>query len=302
MRTRTYETFKNFLLEVLPEYIDEEFGIDETFKGNSKVEKLVVKNETVSPAFMLQKLYEEFLETPVAELDDFLAKIAEEVRYNLEQTRKYDAESIKGLLDWDSAKGKIMCCLMNHAENEEFLETVPHRDFLDLAIVYRCVEDIGESAAHSMVITNGLMVYMGVDENTLYETAMDNDFSVECRSIAEMLGFPEPEVPMWSMTNKNKYMGANVMLRKDVLKEIAERFGSDIYILPSSIHDLIAVPAVKANVRDLQMMVDDINRKEVDYDERLSNNVYKYSRNTDEVTQETFCYHGLDGRPLLKAI
>ena len=59
---------------------------------------------------------------------------------------------------------------------------------------------------------------------------------------------------------------------------------SDLIILPSSIHEVLLLP-YEANLsfQELTDMVSHINRAEVPVEDRLSDQVYLYSRNLDSV-------------------
>lgn len=58
---------------------------------------------------------------------------------------------------------------------------------------------------------------------------------------ATMEGFPQDGPVMYVMTNPKKRFGAAVILQEKYLENVAEQIGGSYYILPSSIHELIAV-------------------------------------------------------------
>ena len=73
--------------------------------------------------------------------------------------------------------------------------------------------------------------------------------------------------------------GAGTILYDGVLKRFAEKAGCDIYILPSSLHEVLLVPGtMKISVDDLKEMVKDVNRTVVSAEDFLSDNVYVYRR------------------------
>ena len=71
------------------------------------------------------------------------------------------------------------------------------------------------------------------------------------------------------------------MLFPEELKKIADDWGCDLYILPSSVHEVIVLPDLKEEVETLREMVCDVNENQVDKVERLSNSVYHYIRESD---------------------
>ena len=58
--------------------------------------------------------------------------------------------------------------------------------------------------------------------------------------------------------------GASVILSPKILKEFSEEMGcSEIFILPSSINEVILVPADRGDASSLRAIVQEVNRTEV---------------------------------------
>ena len=79
--------------------------------------------------------------------------------------------------------------------------------------------------------------------------------------------------------------GASVMLYKDPLRDFANYMGHDLYILPSSIHEVILLldDEYVQSSEELREMVRETNRIVVDREEILSDHVYYYDREKDEI-------------------
>ena len=59
----------------------------------------------------------------------------------------------------------------------------------------------------------------------------------------------------------------------------------DLIILPSSIHEVLLLPDDgDISYAEMSRLVTHINRSEVPKEDRLSNQVYLYSRNTGDIT------------------
>ena len=85
--------------------------------------------------------------------------------------------------------------------------------------------------------------------------------------------------PMIILTNDKKYNGAGVILCDAVLKAVYRKIG-EFYILPSSIHEVILVPANAVDPTALAAMVKTINATQVAEEEQLSDDVYVYNGKT----------------------
>ena len=72
--------------------------------------------------------------------------------------------------------------------------------------------------------------------------------------IAEMmLGEIPPEQTMWVISNSKGINGAVNMLYENELHDLAENLGSDLYILPSSVHEVLAVSSEMGSPEELTM-------------------------------------------------
>ena len=92
-----------------------------------------------------------------------------------------------------------------------------------------------------------------------------------------------PETPFYVLTNQNGINGAACILYKDVIKNFAEGMDRNILILPSSIHEVLLLPDDElVSYNDLAHLVTFINQTEVPAQDRLSNQVYRYSRSEDD--------------------
>lgn len=81
---------------------------------------------------------------------------------------------------------------------------------------------------------------------------------------------------MLILSNETKFNGATAITNKAVLDLACERLGAEtIYILPSSIHEVLAV--AMGDPDELRNMVCEVNDTQVVPQERLSYNVYKYT-------------------------
>ena len=96
------------------------------------------------------------------------------------------------------------------------------------------------------------------------------------------------ECQMYVLTNSSKIQGAACMFYPHVLEMIGEILKEDFYILPSSIHEVILVPSDRIdNPSDLFTMVEDANRTVVALGDILSDSVYYYNREKNQIVPVT---------------
>jgi hypothetical protein len=89
---------------------------------------------------------------------------------------------------------------------------------------------------------------------------------------------------MYILTNQKGINGASCLLYENVIRQFAQKINSDLYILPSSIHEIILIPNdISMNKETFTKMVEDVNRTQVAAEEVLSDHVYHYSRENDRI-------------------
>ena len=200
---------------------------------------------------------------------------------------------IKDFESFETASARIAYKLINYDANKAFLELVPHRRVLDLAVIYYYLTDIAGDAMASAVIKNEHLDMWQTDEKTLYKIARANTPQLLPKRLQSMQEVLNGVIPfeygvgdkcldiMYVLTNDKGINGATCMVYPHVLSEFANRIQEDLYILPSSIHEIIIVPKTMiSNVADIRNLVSFINDTEVSEDEVLSDTVYYFERHS----------------------
>ena len=199
--------------------------------------------------------------------------------------RSCEAEQVfKELNDvssWKNLKEYVLPVVVNYERNAEMLQYIPHEQFLDLAISYKLIiEDV------SAVVTNEVMKCWGVQKEELHKSAMENLCKTVPR-IQKLTDFllpnvavlmPELDLQLYMISNEECYFGAAMMLNQEVLDRVCNMIGEECYVLPCSVHEILAVPKGKHDLKELQSMVKEINTKSLEPEMYLSDNVYAYSR------------------------
>lgn len=202
-------------------------------------------------------------------------------------------------MEWENVKDKIVIKLVNYEQNREVLSDAPHRRFLDLAVVFQCFIGTTAKANGTILIHDTHMRLWNVTAEDLYSSAMQNMprlFRYDIKSMADVMqellegeeleDFEEvkDKCSMFVLTNQCKLNGAAAMYCEDIFKNFADRIGYDLYILPSSIHELILVPAADdSDKEELSQMVRDVNLTLLP-EEVLSDHAYYFSRETGKIT------------------
>ena len=89
---------------------------------------------------------------------------------------------------------------------------------------------------------------------------------------------------MYIITNSYYTNGAAAMLYPGVLARCADMLDGDIYIIPSSIHEVLFVKAGnEVDAKDIIECIILANKNIVKKSEKLSDNLYIYRRREDKV-------------------
>ena len=201
-------------------------------------------------------------------------------------------------IEWRNVKDIICPKIINYGANRELLNSVPYRKVCDLAVVYYAVVDICENGVASILLRNEHLKLWGKTEADLYELALENyrrifsitsrnldDIILELMNCKEDISFDENTiVPMIVVTNNKKLNGAAAILFPDELQKIADKIGADLYILPSSVHEIILLSTDNTmTVDELKETVRFVNSNELRQEEVLSDNVYLFDRHNPSI-------------------
>lgn len=155
-------------------------------------------------------------------------------------------------------KERVVMMLINTEQNQELLKEAPNRPFRDLSIIYRFLVDMETDGIQTALVTDKLAEYVGMSEQEMYEAAVSNTYrfftpvvknmsdvlrdmlladGIEPEVANMMVGGMPPEKSMYVITNARGIHGAVSMLYENELQKLAEQLDSDLYIMPSSVHE-----------------------------------------------------------------
>lgn len=297
-----YTSFVSFIKDEVTDRMGQGYNIRlfKVMKNNAlELDSLVVlkEGENIAPNIYLNAYYDSYIEgTPLTEILDRLCMVYSNCAIPIVQP---DFEYTLELM-----KPYIFFRLVSIERNKKLLTQVPHTKFLDLALTFHCLVRSEAEGIGTIRITNEHIEQWGISCDELKDLAEENTkrlFPPVIRTMEEVIedllysdedddkvldyGAEDEDIyPMYILTNQKGINGATCLIYEDVIKEFAKLIKSDLYILPSSIHEIILIPREGSEDKErLQRMVIDINSSQVPIEEVLSDRVYMYSLEKDAI-------------------
>ena len=249
---------------------------------------LAEKDNKVAPAVYLDSYFEDYRKGK--KIEDIVVEIVQ----IYERVRKHQQVDVQFFSDYQKAKERICYKLIHYQRNESLLSGVPHIRYLNLAVVFYYAYENPLLGNGTILIQNSHKESWKVTTEELFRQAKENterlfpaDLIKMEEIVEELLGVSLDEeklwdekelVPMFVLTNRQRMFGAISIFYPEVLKELAEKVDANLFILPSSVHEVILLPDAGAKAECLQEMVKDVNSTQVAAEEILSDSVYYYDR------------------------
>lgn len=304
----SYDTFISLITHQVKECLGDgyEVSVIKVTKNNSlDLESLIILRggEGVAPSIHLAPYYEAYQEG--VSFSGIVDRII----------RVYDNCSVPILCEgftysFEEMKPYITYRIVNYERNKKLLNITPHIKFLDLAITFHCLirddtegigtiritnehlqmwgkglEDISplakQNTKHLFPATIRPMdeVIRGLIEDEIFLDDEDNDFKEDLLNTIFQTAWDQKSNNMYVLSNQKGINGASCILYEGVLSEFSAKINADLYILPSSIHEVILVPALPGfSKEELTSMVQSVNEQEVPREDQLSDHIYFYSR------------------------
>ena len=268
------------------------------------IHKKNAQKAVLSPVVYVEGLYERFKNG--AEMSELVDSVIDTIDEDI--IDNFDARTLEFTYDWDKVRKFVRPKLINTGENQELLKCVPSVPFCNLSVIFyiQVHEIIGNNAGcMSIMINNDLKSFYDVTVEELFDEAVKNMEmdGISVRSITSVIfnlvsicddldGIDIPDLSesedqnMFVMTNSSRVFGAAAIVSKNVRAKLAEKFGMDCYILPSSIHELLVIPcSIEMGVDYMYKMVSDVNDSSVAEADLLATGVYLFHADTLEVEQ-----------------
>lgn len=260
--------------------------------------------DKASPTFYLPPLFEQCRKGRGVE--DIAGNIA--AAYHAQAVDMEElAGSLGDITSYGSIKDRIYFRLVNTGKNGAFLKNVLHFEVLDLSMVVYILVRADEGGIGSVPVQDRLLESWGIPAAEVKEQAERNTpllFPAKILHLASAMADilrdagaggvagleavaenrPEGAGP-YIMTNTKGINGFSTVLYPGALEDFAGQAGKNLYVLPSSVHEALLLPAdASMALRELQEMVREVNASVVAGADILSDTVYYYDRQKNELS------------------
>lgn len=243
----------------------------------------------VSPTIYLTPYYHRYLSG--VSLEDICSDILCTYRQQL-PVQDFDTSLFT---DFSKVKSRIIMRLVSYPRNGRMLSDVPFCRFYDLAIIFYCLLHADNENQASILVHNEHMELWETDTDTLCQLAKQNTPILLPRQVTPIntlleelsperyeersLSCADRDIPMYVISNCYRTNGASAILYGQLMHHLAQQMDSDLILLPSSIHEFIALPAEDdTDLVAFSQMVKEVNETQLADDEVLADHAYYYDR------------------------
>lgn len=184
-------------------------------------------------------------------------------------------------MKFEKVKDRISLRLINPRKTKYPVGNIPHTDFLDLTFIYYIIIRKDEDGIDTLLITNEDMKHWNMRSDELHRIALEN-FNEIFRM--RLYGPVQPAEKICMITTNYQVFGAAYMADLMMIGTFADVFDDDLCIIPSSMHEIIIVPAAGIEREHIDMMIREVNRQMVEDDEYLSDHMYLFSRKSGQIS------------------
>lgn len=287
---KSFEEFKQMVADTIKNYLPDSYKectvtIQNVDKPNGVfLTGIIVHLGTgIAPTVYLEPYYDlykrgEKVENVIRQIAEIICK--GELRIDGQEVRNFISEH------WRS---NVYMVLVNREHSASYIKNFVKRDLLDLCIVYDIQMEIGDERGN-VRITKDILRMLGVTEEEVYEAALKNTSEASqvlpIASVLAEMGMPVDEdfdmPPIMVVTNKEKIRGAACILANNVTQYL-NHIKTDLYVIPSSIHEMLVVPVDLEAGEGLRELIPQVNGTVVSQEEFLSDNLYIYRYQTGEL-------------------
>jgi hypothetical protein len=267
----------------------------EVSKNNGVIyHALLIKKEgeNVSPTIYIDGFYEKYKKG--AEKSSITGEI-------LSLYREYAPKEridVSFFTDFSNVCSHLTFKVANYEKNKKSLSDTPYKRIENLALVPICLVSDEVFGEGNIVIKNEHLRVWEISFEELWENTWENApriAPVKRKNLFEVVGktmgdelFSYEDLPqnMFVITNLQETFGASAVFYQGYLEELADEIGSDLVVIPSSVHETIVMcaPDDTSSLGGLTSMVKEVNSTVLTSEDYLSDSVYLYSREKKKLT------------------
>ena len=249
------------------------------------------KDEVLSPTIYLDGYYD--MLNSGHSYDEVFNIIAD----TYEKNRCRSGQIEKNFNDFSWVKEHLVMRLIGREQNRETLSNTPFIPFLDMALVFAVRLQVKSGIFGSALVRSDHAKSWETDASELFASAKKNAKKLlppVCRKLSDILAESSPEslialdgvdIPMHVLSNTEKSYGASVICYHGVVRELSDKLDDDLFIIPSSVHEVIAFPvSTGMDLDSLNETIRSVNTTQLAPTDVLSDHAYIYHRDSDRIT------------------
>ena len=287
--------FGNAIIRELENDFTEEYELkyNEVLKNNGVIYHAITirkENLKVAPTIYIDGFFDKY-ENGMA-----LSAIAKSIARFYNECSCHEALDVEFFNSYAEVSEMLSFRLVSFEPNRKRLENVPYRRFEDLALVPVCAMDFDNCGQGTITISKRHLELWEISEEELWDDIMENAgklFPPKITPISDIINdgryhqedLAELDV-IKVLSNEERLYGANVVLYPGFLKQVAQKADSDLYIIPSSVHEVLAFPVkgCELPIPYMTYMVKEVNLTTVSKEEVLSFELYYYDKDQDKLS------------------
>lgn len=200
--------------------------------------------------------------------------------------------------EYEKVKDRVIFQIFNKEANRASLRERIYTDagqgFVKVYAIHQKLDGAVEEG--NIPITHGVMQNYGYDMQDILRDAEENtpqiypplftsmEQTLTGREEDEFVNENPNERGFCVLSNAAGYRGAGVLFYPGMQKKIAEHFGKNYYVLPSSLHEVLIMPEGPGmTAGELEQLVQNVNEEAVSKEDFLSNKVLVYDREKEQL-------------------
>lgn len=270
------EEFRNALMRLKPDEMKITFRqVTKANRGTLHGVIPEMPGADTAPTFYMEDIYKSFHDGLSVE------GLAQEI-ITYAAANNYHIPIGFNILNYKEVKSHLALAAIGADGNREYLKAMVHETIEDIALIPIIFTE-GQDGTGCVKVPSSILEKWGVTAETVLEDAKEN----APRVLPPKAVWLSPQMLVVSV--KQLVYGAAVAFYPGFLSRLRERLGTDFYILPSSVNEVIVIPeGFGPSAEELGEIVRTVNREEVSADEILTDSVYHFGQDGFRIVSKMF--------------